>query len=63
MDRLTFNAIVQAVREQEGRVDMAMGYVWKERVGDSFYALLSQADQEMYADKHYRRLKGQICRE
>ena len=63
VDRLTFNAIVQAVREQEGRVDMAMGYVWKERVGDSFYALLSQADQEMYADKHYRRLKGQICRE
>ena len=42
---------------------MAMGSVWKERVGDSFYALLSQADQEMYDDKHYRRLQGQICRE
>ncbi len=63
VDRLTFNAIVQAVSEQEGRVDMAMGSVWKERVGDSFYALLSQADQEMYDDKHYRRLQGQICRE
>ena len=54
---------VQAVSEQTGRVDMAMGSVWKERVGDSFYALLSQADQEMYDDKHYRRLQGQICRE
>ena len=63
VDRLTFNAIVRAVSEQTGRVDMAMGSVWKERVGDSFYALLSQADQEMYDDKHYRRLQGQICRE
>lgn len=65
VDRVTFDEIVRRINDQSGPngVAMAVGYVWKERLGDDFQSLLSKADQKMYLDKYSRRLQGQICRE